>query len=181
MLFAALAPVSLVALPFAALLVVARPRSWREWLLAALTGGLAAILLFAPERGLLDGLSRAWIVFVSVAFAAVMRLRPGRFWPVALRACTYAAAAVVTLARVTAGPEVWQQVQWEATRDASRSVRYVIEVAPRLYPIFEPVVRLAAASWPLWLLLATVAGLALAWQGCSLVVHTEPGASAVPS
>src|SRR5690348_2413694 len=54
-LFAALAPVSFVALPFAALLVVARPGSWREWLLAALAGGLAGVLLLAPERGLLDG------------------------------------------------------------------------------------------------------------------------------
>lgn len=176
---------SLVALPFAALLVAARPASWREWLLAALAGGLAAVLLLAPERGLLDGVSRAWIVLVSVAFAAGTKLRSaggaGQFWPLALRACLYAAAAVVTLARVTGGPRVWQEVQWEATRDASRSVRSIIELAPRLYPMFEPVVRLAAASWPVWLLVATLAGLALAWRGYSLVVRTPPGASAVPS
>jgi hypothetical protein len=175
-----LAPVSLVALPFAGLLVTARPGSWREWLLAGLAGSLAAVLLLAPERGLLDGLSRAWILLVSVAFAASAKLWPGRFWPLALRSCLYAAAAVVTLARVAAGPDVWHQIQWEATRDASRSVRYVIEVAPRLYPMFEPVVRLAATGWPVWLLVATLAGLALAWRGHSLVVRPSPGASAVP-
>jgi hypothetical protein len=170
-LFAALAPVSLVALPFSALLVAARPGSWREWLLAALAGGLAAVLLLAPERGLLDGVSRAWIVLVSVAFAAGAALRPGKFWPLALRACLYAAAAVLLLARAAAGPDVWRQVQWEMTRDASRSARYVIEVAPRLYPAFEPTVRLLTASWPVWWLLVTLAGLALAWRGYSLVAH----------
>ena len=172
---------SLVALPFAALLIATRPGSWREWLIAGLAGGLAAALLLAPEQGLLDGVSRAWIVLVSVAFAAGAKLRPGRFWPLALRACLYAATAVVVLARAAAGPDVWRVVEWEATRDASRAVRYVIEVAPPLYPIFEPAVRLAAASWPLWLLLATLAGLALAWRGRALVAGTAPGASAAPS
>ncbi|HKW42188.1 MAG TPA: hypothetical protein VJN39_13135 [Gemmatimonadales bacterium] len=173
--FVVLAPVSLVALPFAALLLAARPASWRERAIALLAGGVAAALLLAPERGLLDGVSRAWIVLVSVAFAASATLRPGRFWPVALRSCLYAAAAVVMLARAAAGPNVWQEVQWEVTRDASRSLRYLIEVVPRLYPIFEPAVRVAAASWPLWLLLVTLAGLALAWRGYGLVAqHLEP-------
>jgi hypothetical protein len=169
--FVALAPVSLVALPFAALLLAARPASWRERLIAFLAGGLAAALLLAPQRGLLDGMIRAWIVLVSVAFAAVATFRPGRFWPPALRACLYAAAAVIVLVRAAAGPDAWRQIQWEATRDASRSVRYVIEVAPRLYPMFEPAVRLMAVSWPVWLLLVTLAGLALAWRGSALILR----------
>ncbi|HVH67661.1 MAG TPA: hypothetical protein VM716_07335 [Gemmatimonadales bacterium] len=181
MVFVVLAPVSLVALPFAALLLAARPASWRERVIAVLAGGLAAALLLSPERGLLDGMMRAWIVLVSVAFAAVASLRRGRFWPLALRACLYAAAAVVVLARLAAGPDVWRLIQWEATRDASRSVRYVVEVAPRLYPVFEPTVRLLAASWPVWLLLVTLAGLALAWRGSAMVIGTPPSTTAAPS
>lgn len=181
LLFAALAPVSLMALPFAALLVAARPGSWREWLAAALAGGVGTALLLLPQRGVLDGVSRAWIVLVSVAFAATAKLRPGPFRVLALRACLYAAAAVAVLAPAAAGPGVWQEVQWEATRDASRSVRYAVEVAPALYPAFEPAVRLVAAGWVVWLLLATLAGLALAWRGHALVARAPLGAAAAPS
>lgn len=158
-----------MALPFAALLVAARPGSWREWLAAALAGGVGAGLLLLPERGMLDGVSRAWIVLVSVAFAATAKLRPGPFWPVALRSCLYAAAAVAVLAPAAVGPGVWRELQWEATRDASRSVRYAVEVAPALYPAFEPAVRLVAVGWVVWLVLATFAGLALAWHGRKVV------------
>src|SRR6266568_3307486 len=126
LLFAALAPLSLVALPLAALLA-------------------------GPENGVFDALTRTWIVLVTVAFVAGARLSRKGFWPPALRACLYAAAGVTVLvAGSHAGPALWTEVQWEATRDASRAMRYVVEVAPGLYPAFEPAVRLLAA-WPLWL------------------------------
>jgi hypothetical protein len=168
--FAALAPVSFVAVPFAALLVAAGPASGRERIAAGLAGALAAVLLLAPERGLIDGVTRAWIVLVTVAFVTIARLRVAGFWSLALRACLYAGVGMAIVAPVAAGSMVWQQVQWEATRDASRSMRYAVEVAPRLYPAFEPVVRIIAVSWPVWLVLATLAGLALAWRG-QAVVH----------
>src|SRR6266480_1253234 len=120
LLFAALAPVSLVALPFAALLVAAQPETRGEWLAVALAGGAGVTLL---------------------------------------------------VARTKAGPALWTEVQWEATRDASRSVRYLVEVAPGLYPAFEPAVRLLAA-WPLWLVVESLAGLALAWRGHTLIART---------
>src|SRR5437016_11657762 len=42
----------------------------------------------------------------------------------ALRACLYAAACVTVLvAWSRAGPALWTEVQWEATRDASRAMR----------------------------------------------------------
>ena len=44
LLFAALAPVSLVALPFAALLVAAQPGTRGEWLAVALAGGAGLAL-----------------------------------------------------------------------------------------------------------------------------------------
>src|SRR3989441_10148093 len=68
LLFAALAPVSLVALPLAALLVAARPGTRGEWVTVALAGGAGVALLAAPEQGVFDAVSRAWIVLVTVAF-----------------------------------------------------------------------------------------------------------------
>src|SRR5947209_5110060 len=177
LLFAALAPVSLVALPFAALLVAAQPETRGEWLAVALAGGASVALLVAPGHGSFDALSRTWIVLVTVAFAAGARLSPAAFWPLALRACLYAAAGVTVLvARTKAGPALWTEVQWEATRDASRSVRYVVEVAPGLYPAFEPAVRLLAV-WPLWLVVESLAGLALAWHGHGLIARTPLSAA----
>ena len=175
--FALLAPVSLVTLPFAALLVAARPGAPLQWLAAGLAACLSAGLLVAPESGLLDGLIRAWIVLVSVALAAQAALRRGEagFWSLALRACLYAAAGVVVLGRAVAGAAVWSAVQWDATRAASGAMRGVVEFVPAAYPAFEPAVRILAAGWPVWLLLATLAGLALAWQGHALVARTPLG------
>jgi hypothetical protein len=156
----------LVALSFAALRVAARPRSSREWVVLAGAGGAGAALLLGPAAGLLGALDRAWIVLVSVAFATGAALRPAgaRFWPLALRACLYTGVGVAILGRLTIGSAVWQEVQWEATRDASSVVRRVIEVAPGLYPAFELTVRLLAGGWPLWLMLETLVALALAWR-----------------
>jgi len=159
--------VSLVALPFAALLVAAQPETRGEWLAVALAGGAGVALLVAPGHGSFDALSRTWIVLVTVAFAAGARLSPAAFWPLALRACLYAAAGVTVLvARTKAGPALWTEVQWEATRDASRSVRYVVEVAPGLF-----------AVWPLWLVVESLAGLALAWRGHALIARTPLSAA----
>ena len=156
----------LVALSFAALRVAARPRSLGQWLVLVGAAGAGVALLLEPAAGLLGALDRAWIVLVSVAFAACVALRPAgaRFWPLALRACLYTAAGVAILGPITAGRTVWQEIQWEATRDASGAVRHVIEVAPGLYPAFEPLVRLLAVGWPVWLVLETLVALALAWR-----------------
>jgi hypothetical protein len=170
-----LAPASLVGLPFAALLVAARPRTRGEWLAVALAMGLCAAWLLAPAAGLFDGLIRAWSVLISVAFAAGAVVRPARFWSLALRASLYAAAGLAVLGRAVAGPSVWSEVQWDVTRAASAAARRVVERAPPLYPLFEPVVRAFAVAWPLWLLLVTLAGLALAWQGHALVARTPLG------
>ncbi|HYK82187.1 MAG TPA: hypothetical protein VEU55_03510 [Gemmatimonadales bacterium] len=172
------APVSLVALPFAALVLAARPRATRERLAVALAGGVSGALLVAPASGLLDALTRAWIVLVAAAFALSAALRPARFWPLALRACLYAAAALAVLARTVGGPTIWRAVQWDATRGASLAVRPVLALLPGLYPAFEPVVRVLASGWPLWLLLETVAGLALAWHAHVRVAHRPLAAAA---
>jgi hypothetical protein len=153
-----------VALPFAGLVAAARPRSRREWLAVALAGGAGIVVLSRPEAGLLDALGRAWSVLIAAAFTVGATLRPPRFWPLALRTCLYTAAGVAVLGPAVAGPAVWREVQWEATRGASGIVRRVIEVVPGLYPAFEPTVRLLADGWPVWLMLETLVGLALAWR-----------------
>jgi hypothetical protein len=170
--FALLAPIGLVGLPFAALVVATPPRTGRAWLAGAVAAGLSAASLAVPETGLLDALTRAWIVLVSVAFAVGAAARPAAFWPLAVRASLYAAAGVVVLARAVAGPPVWSEVQWDATRAASGAVRRIVELVPAAYPAFEPAVRLLAAGWPAWLLLETLAGLALAWHGHALLTRT---------
>ena len=156
----------LVALSFAGLRVAARPGSRAQWLVPAGAAGAGVALLLVPAAGLLGALDRAWIVLVAAAFATAVAARPGgaRFWPLALRACLYTAAGVGVLGPLAVGPSVWREAQWEATRDASRAMRRVIEVAPGLYPAFEPTVRLLAAGWPVWLVLETLVALALAWR-----------------
>ncbi len=173
--FAVLAPISLVGLPFAGLLVAARPRTKGEWLAALLAGGGSGALLLTPASGLLDAFTRAWTVLVTVAFAASAVLRPARFWSLALRACLYAAAGVTVVGRLVAGPGMWNAVQWDATRGASSLVRQLVELAPPIYPLFEPAVRVLARGWPVWLLLETLAGLALAWQGHAVIARTPLG------
>jgi hypothetical protein len=157
---------ALVALSFAALRLATRPGAWGEWLVPAGAAGAGVALLLGPATGLLGALDRAWIVLVSVAFAACAAVRPAaaRFWPLALRACFYTAAGVAVLGPLTVGPAVWREAQWEATRDASGALRRVIEVAPGLYPAFEPAVRVLAGGWPVWLVLETLVALALAWR-----------------
>ena len=172
---------SLVALSFAALRVAARPGSRREWLVLAGAVGAGVALLLGPAAGLLDALDRAWIVLVSVAFAAGAAVRPApgaRFWPLALRACLYTAAGVALLGRLTVGSAVWQEVQWEATRDAGGAVRRVVELAPGLYPAFELAVRVLAGGWPVWLVLETLVALALAWRGHAAIARTPLAAPA---
>jgi hypothetical protein len=162
--FVVLAPVNLVALPLAALLLATHPGTGREWLALAVTGGIAAALLLTPESGLLDALTRAWIVLVSAAFAVSARLRPAAFWPLALRACLYGAAGVALLGAAVVGPPFWSEVQWEATRGASGAMRQLVAFVPPLYPAFEPAVRVVGRGWPAWLVLETLVGLALARQ-----------------
>lgn len=185
MLFAAVAPLSFLVLPFAALLTTARPRSRWEWLALSVSGGVALALLASPGEGSLDAVSRGWIVLVTVAFAAGAKFRPPVFWQLALRACLYGAVGLLLVVNVRAAggagmpaAAVWTEAQWEATRHASHAMRYVVEVAPGLYPVFEPAVRLFAA-WPLWLVLETLAGLALAWWGRALLAPAPPPSVAV--
>ncbi len=162
-----------MALSFAGLLVANRPASRADWLSAIVAATVGVALLLGPTAGLLDALGRASVVLVAAAFTTCVKLRDGSvsFWPLASRACRYAAAALAVLGPVTAGAGVWQEIQWEATRDASALARGVIQVAPGLYPAFEPAVRLIALAWPLWFVLEALIAMALARRAGALVAR----------
>src|SRR5437870_528976 len=51
-------------------------------------------------------------------------------------------------------------------------------LAPGLYPAFEPAVRLLAA-WPLWLVVESLVGLALAWRSHAVIARTPFSAAGI--
>src|SRR5207247_9430029 len=77
-----------------------------------------------------------------------------------------------------AGPGLRPDVRREATREASRDMRYVVAVAPGLYPAFEPAVRRLAA-WPLWRVVESLVGLALAWRSHAVIARTPFSAAGI--
>src|SRR6266550_3269400 len=137
---------------------------------AALHQGVRRLSRWRLAVGVLLFAALAPLSLVALPLAALL---------VAPRACLYAAAGVTVLvAWSRAGRGLWTEVQWEATRDASRAMRYVVEVAPGLYPAFEPAVRLLAA-WPLWLVVESLVGLALAWRSHAVIARTPFSAAGI--
>lgn len=167
MVFVAWAPASLVGLPFAGLLLAARPRTAGEWRAAGAVGLASLVLLGLPGGDLLTGFVRAYTVLVSAAFVTLARFaRGGGHWsflPLAVRASLVAGAAAVALAARVLGGSVWGALHWEATRAASATMRLLVEIWPQAFVAFDPVVRLASDTVPASLALQTLAGLALAW------------------
>lgn len=180
--FALWGPPSLVGLPLAALLVAAGPRTPRELGAAAGVGLPSLGLLLLPGGDLLSGFVRAYIVLVTAAFVtlALFARGNGLFLPLALRACLVAGVAAVTLVGVDVNglhwdPTRWSALHWEATRVASASMRLVVEIEPRAFAVFEPVVRFVSDTVPGTLALQTLAGLTLAWQWHRRVATTPLG------
>jgi len=164
--YAAWAPPALVGLPFAALMLAARPETAREWGLALVVGSVSAGLVLQPAGDMLSALVRAYVVLVTAAFVsgALLGRLPASFLRRGLRASLLAGVAVVALARIAWGENVGAALHWEATRQVSWSMRFLVERRPEVYALFEPVVRFVSDSVPATLLLQTLAGLALAWQ-----------------
>src|SRR5256886_11481981 len=78
LLYAALAPVSLVALPFGALLLAAGPGTRGEWLWLAPAPGPGTTPLAVPPGGVAGALSRPWVMLVTLAVLAGAGPRPPR-------------------------------------------------------------------------------------------------------
>lgn len=165
---------SLVGLPFAALLLLAprggagNPSDRSAWSqpLAGLIGAmsLALLVLTGGSGGRLAAVTSAYIVLVTAAFVSVVLLRPQPILRQALRALVAGGLATAVLIQAVWGSDAWGALAWEARRDASITMRSIVEVAPDAFTIYEPMVRFVSLTWPGMLTLQTLAGLALAWQ-----------------
>ena len=165
---------SLLGLPLAALLIVApAPPERARWAvpLAGLIGAMSLALLFIGDGtgggaggGRLAAVTSAYIVIITAAFVAVMLLRPGPMLRQALRATAAGFLVTALMIEVLWGTEAWRGLAWEATRQASLTMRFVVERAPDAFMLYEPIVRFASVTWPGVLALQTLAGLALAWH-----------------
>ncbi len=178
--FAVWAPVTLVGLPFACLTLAARPRAPAQWATALLVGLASAALLVAGEHDLLAGLVRAYVVIVSAAFAVLTVVAPARFQRQALRTCVLGLGVALALARVVLGQSAGEMLEWDATRQASTMLRFLVEVRPEVYAMFEPAVRFLGETFPATLVLEGLAGLALAWQWHQFVAPHPLGEPLAP-
>ncbi|HUC40885.1 MAG TPA: hypothetical protein VMR92_08640 [Gemmatimonadales bacterium] len=161
---------SLVGLPFAALLLLVPGENRPGWLqpLAGLIGAMSASLLVltAQSGGRLAAVTSAYIVIVTAAFVGLIMMKPEPL-PIlrqTLRALLIGVLATGALIQVFWGSEAWGALAWEATREASVTMRSIVEVAPDTFMIYEPMVRFVSLTWPGMLALQTLAGLALAWH-----------------
>jgi hypothetical protein len=162
--FALWAPPSFVGLPLAALMLAARPRGSAQWGAALLVGLPSAALLVTSRGDLVNAAAHAYIVLVAATFVVLTLVAPTRFFPQALRASVIALGAAFALARVTLGPDAADMLQWQATRQASETLRMLIAVRPEAYVVFDPTVRFLGQTVPALLVLQSLAGLGLAWQ-----------------
>lgn len=161
---------SLVGLPFAALLLLVPGENRPGWLqpLAGLIGAMSASLLVltAQSGGRLAAVTSAYIVIVTAAFVGLIMMKPESL-PIlrqTLRALLIGVLTTGALIQIFWGSEAWGALAWEATREASVTMRSIVEVAPDTFMIYEPMVRFVSLTWPGMLALQTLAGLALAWH-----------------
>jgi len=186
--FVAWAPASLVGLPCAALLLIAPQRSLAalpahgerpgaSHVLAGFIGAfsMALLVLMATGGSRLGAVTSTYIVLVTAAFVSFVLLRPEEpplnraLRSIGLGGIATAALIQIVWGHVFHGGEAWSLLGWEATRQASLAIRYVVELSPpqwvsSAFAMQEPAVRFASVTWPGMLALQTLAGLALAWQ-----------------
>ena len=178
--FAAWAPPSLAGLPFAGLMLAARPRTATQWGTALVVGVPSVVLLLIGPGDPVSALARAYTVLVCAAFALLTLVAPARFLPQALRASVIALGAALLLARIVLGRQAPGLLQWEATRQASATLRALVDLRPEVYAAFGPVVRLLSETVPAVLVLQALGGLGLAWQWHQHLAPRPLGAPLAP-
>ena len=177
---------SLVGLPLAALLIIApggeRSSGWAQPI-AGMIGAvsLALLVLSAGSGSRLAAATSAYIVLMTAAFVSFVLLKPAPILRQAFRSMAVAGLATALLVQAILGSEAWGALGWEATRQASITMRSIVEVAPDAFPIYEPMVRFVSLTWPGMLALQTLAGLALAWQLYRRVAARTVGESVTPA
>ncbi len=175
---------SLVGLPCAALLVLgpALPRAKPGWSqpIAGMIGAvsLALLVVSGGNGSRLGAATSAYIVLATAAFVSLVLLRPDTILRQAFRSTVAAGVATALLIQVMWGPDAWGSLGWEATREASLTMRTMVQIAPDAFSIYEPMVRFISATWPGMLALQTLAGLALAWQLHRRIAASGPATSA---
>ena len=162
--YALWAPVSLFALPFAALTLAARPRGREERVALVLAGGVSVWAVTGPSAGALDAALRAYAVCVTAAFVLLALYRPGGFLARALAAILGGGAATVALGWVAWGADFPAALHWDATRFANKAGHALLAARPEMLAAFDPVARFIVATVPAITALQTLAGLALAWH-----------------
>jgi Predicted membrane protein (DUF2232) len=153
----------LVALTLAALLAASGARR-RDLLVAAFIGvaGFAPLLRFTADP--LDAALAAYIVIVAAAFAAGAVLAPAGTLRQAMRAVLWGVVGTGFLGLALRGLDFWNELHWSAVRQTSSLLRFVVEVQPETYAVFDPLVRFFGNAFPAITGLASLAALALAWQ-----------------
>jgi hypothetical protein len=182
---------SLVGLPCAALLIIApgdgTPErgsggSWSQPI-AGMIGAvsLALLVLSGGSGSRLAAATSAYIVLATAAFVSFGLLKPAPILRQALRSIVAGGLAAAVLIQLIWGPDAWGALGWEATRQASITMRSIVEVAPDAFRIYEPTVRFVSLTWPGMLALQTLAGLALARQLYRRIAVPAAGESAPPA
>ena len=162
-------------------MLAARPRGAAQWSAALLVGIPSVALLLTARGDLISAAAHAYIVLVAATFLVLTLVAPTRFLPQALRASGLALAAALVLARMILGPDAADMLQWEATRQASETLRMLIAVRPEAYVVFDPTVRFLGQTVPALLVLQSLAGLGLAWQWHQQTVARPLGTPLAPS
>jgi hypothetical protein len=122
-LFGLAAPIALAALPLAALLLVSRPRSAGELLVAGVAGGFALWWLLVPGA-LPEQMLRAAAVVGTAAFVGATLWTKWAFTHRALLAASIAVVAVSALLLLLGSS--WEELRWWVEHQAGLSVRAVI-------------------------------------------------------
>ncbi|HEY6809214.1 MAG TPA: DUF2232 domain-containing protein [Gemmatimonadales bacterium] len=175
---AALAPGSLApaGLAFAGLMSLGRPAAPAGWLALGVAAGGSAWMLQGGSGTALDGLASAFAVCAATAFVLGAALRPTGVFRQALRAVGWALAGIIALELLLQGGVPWDQLAWDARREASWVARKSLAANADTYAVFEPVVRAISSALPAVLVLGTLAGLALAWQWHTRLARRPLGA-----
>lgn len=163
--FAAWAPPSLAALPFAGLLAATRPGRGRgAWLAAAAGAAGGLYLLVVSSRGPLGAAYAAWSVLVTAAFVGGAVAAPAPFWRQATRATALAGLALAGLAAALWGSDWLAVIQWDATRQAQSATRLLTWANPATGAVMRDLAVFVGVTIPATFVLQAIAGLALGWQ-----------------
>ena len=157
--------------PLVTLLLVSRPSTRREWIALAVAVPLL-LLSLASVGGLFQQFVRASGVMLSGAFVALMLSRPGPVFSRALTATGIAGTATLLVGRFLGFG--WPAVQAAAAREtaaffsgqaaAAAAQGAAGDAARQVFTELAQRAESVAALFPAILVLAAVAGLALAWR-----------------